>query len=177
MCFIKEWEVDDLEDPLYEYALSADAKMLQAQKVLHASEQGQDNLKYSAMSALALCAKISIHNSVATEALKQSIYKERVRLDDEIDVGLFPSDTVVITDPYSFHKSLYLKSLPEDRVWVSMDARLNGLVLAFQLNDFSCIVKYAVKKIPPPRNGEIARHVKVRPNLDHYQCLVYQLPT
>jgi hypothetical protein len=179
MCFIKEWKVNDLVDPTYVTILSVDTSMDRVMKTLHESKQDQGKLNLSAMAAIKTTAKINIHNAVVTEALKRSAYKERIRLNEITDIGLFPSDAVVITDPYSFYKSAYLKSLPEERVWVGLDARLNGLVLAFQLKDFSCFVKYSMTRVPqkqtPPGHGLMYR-VKSRPNFDHHQCWVYELP-
>lgn len=176
MCFIKEWEVDDVENPLYQTTISV-AKDMFTRSGIRVQAPQDDKTGCLATSAISTCAKINIHNWVVTEALKQSAYKERMCVNDIADTGLFPSDAVVITDPYSFYKSAYLKSLPDERVWVSMDVRLNGLVLAFQLKDFSCIVKYSVTKIPPSRDHKLACQVKSRPNLDHHRCWVYQLPT
>lgn len=163
MDFIKEQEVDVLENPLYETTISV-------------VKPQDDKTNHSATATMITAAKINIHNSVVTEALKQSAYEKRVQINEVTDIGLFPSDTVVVTDPYTFYKSEYLKSLQDERVWVAMDARLNGLVLAFQLKDFSCIVKYSVKKVPPPRGRDLACCVKSRPNLDHHRCWVYELP-
>ena len=183
MCFIKEWEVVDLENPIYETTLSAGTKSASTKldsvmKNLHESKQDQDKINYPAMAAIFTAAKINIHNAVVTEALKRSAYKERVRVNEITNIDLLPSDAVVITDSYSFYKSTYLKSLPNERVWVGLDARLNGLVLAFQLKDFSCIVKYSVTRVPQNQtlpDYELTYHVKSRPNFDHHQCWVYEL--